>query len=176
MASGFLRVQHPSINYLISDPIRRMQMNAIVAKTLSLACTAAVMLSSIASGPAMAGGRPLHASLTGAAEVPPPGDPDGSGEAFITLNHGLGEVCFEIYVSNIAPATVAHIHEAPEGEAGPKRLDLTPPSNGFSQGCMTQVDQGLIKRMLQNPSGFYVNIHNADFVSPHGAIRGQLSK
>jgi hypothetical protein len=152
-----------------------MQMNTIIAKTLSLVCTA-VVLSSIVDGPATAGGRPLHANLTGAAEVPPPGDADGSGDAYITLNHGLGEVCFEIYVSNIAPATVAHIHEAPVGEAGPKRLDLTPPSNGFSQGCMTQVDKDLIQRMLKNPGDFYVNIHNAEFTSPKGAIRGQLSK
>jgi hypothetical protein len=153
-----------------------MQMNAIVVKTLSFACTAAFVLSSIASGPAMASGRPLHARLTGAAEVPPPGDSNGRGETFITLNYGLGELCFEIHVSNIAPATAAHIHEAPEGAAGPKRLDLTPPVNGFSQGCMTQVDQELLLKMLQNPSGFYVNIHNAEFVSPNGAIRGQLSK
>jgi hypothetical protein len=153
-----------------------MQMNTIAAKTLSVACTAAFVLASIASGTATAGGRPLHATLSGAEEVPPPGDADGAGEAYITLNHGLGEVCFEVYVSNIAPATAAHIHEAPEGKAGPKVLEFSPPSNGFSQGCMTGVSKDLIQRMLQNPSEFYVNIHNAEFVSPKGAVRGQLSK
>ncbi|MCA1850177.1 MAG: CHRD domain-containing protein, partial [Acidobacteria bacterium] len=41
------------------------------------------------------GGRRLTATLTGAAEVPGPGDPDGTGTAVITLNQGQNEVCFE---------------------------------------------------------------------------------
>jgi hypothetical protein len=32
----------------------------------------------------------------------------------------------------------------------------------------------LILEILQNPEGFYVNVHNADF--PAGAVRGQLSR
>ena len=47
-------------------------------------------------GEADTGGRPLTASLTGAAEVPGPGDPDGTGTALITLNQGQNEVCFEL--------------------------------------------------------------------------------
>jgi len=49
--------------------------------------------------------------LSGAAEVPGPGDTDGSGMATITLNPEQREVCFELTVSNIAPAAAAHIHE-----------------------------------------------------------------
>src|SRR5918994_2015232 len=52
-------------------------------------------------------GRPLTTTLTGAAEIPGPGDPDGTGAATITLNHGRAEVCFELTVANIAPATAA---------------------------------------------------------------------
>ena len=65
--------------------------------------------------PVVAGGRPLSTTLSGAAEVPGRGDPDGSGTATLTLNHGQGEVCFELTVSGIAPATAAHIHFAPAG-------------------------------------------------------------
>jgi hypothetical protein len=36
------------------------------------------------------GGRPVSAHLSGAAEVPGPGDPDGHGTALISLNPGLG--------------------------------------------------------------------------------------
>jgi hypothetical protein len=120
-----------------------------------------------------AGGRPLSTTLTGADEVPGPGDLDGSGEAFITLNHGRGEVCFQLSVSDIAPATAAHIHEAPAGVAGPVVVGLTPPTSGSSSGCVS-ADRDLIKDIIQNPADYYVNVHNAAF--PAGAVRGQLSK
>lgn len=120
-----------------------------------------------------AGGRPLEASLTGAAEVPGPGDPDGSGEAFLTLNQGRGEICFQLSGLDIAPATAAHIHRGPAGVAGPVVVGLAPPTSGFSSGCVS-VDRDLVKEIRQNPAGFYVNVHNAPF--PAGAIRGQLEQ
>jgi hypothetical protein len=119
------------------------------------------------------GGRPFETTLTGAAEVPGPGDPDGSGSAHLRLNQGQGEICFELSVSGIAPATAAHIHVAPAGVAGPVVVPLTPPTSGSSSGCAS-VDPELIKAIRQNPENYYVNVHNADF--PAGALRGQLSK
>jgi len=119
------------------------------------------------------GGRPLKTTLTGAAEVPGPGDPDGSGVAEITLNQGQGEICFELTVEGIASATAAHIHVGGVDVAGPVVVGLTPPTNGSSSGC-TNVDPDLIKAIRKNPASYYVNVHNADF--PAGAIRGQLSK
>lgn len=119
------------------------------------------------------GGRKLTATLTGAAEVPGPGDPDGSGTASIRLNQGQGEVCFELTVSNIAPATAAHIHEGAADVAGPVVVGLTAPTSGTSSGCVS-ASEDLIKRIRQNPENFYVNVHNAEF--PAGAVRGQLSK
>src|SRR5215207_10362710 len=120
------------------------------------------------------GGRRLTAALSGAAEVPGPGDPDGAGTAVITLNQGQGEVCFELTVSNIAAATAAHIHTGAAGAAGPVAVTLTPPAaGGSSKGCVS-ADAELIKNLRQNPENFYVNVHNADF--PDGAVRGQLSK
>jgi hypothetical protein len=119
-------------------------------------------------------GRPLSSALTGADEVPGPGDPDGSGEVVLTLNHGLGEVCFQLTVSDIAPATAAHIHVGPPGVAGPVVVGLTPPpTGGSSSGCVS-ADRDLIKDIIQNPDAYYVNVHNAPF--PAGAVRGQLSK
>jgi len=119
------------------------------------------------------GGRTFSTTLTGAAEVPIPGDPDGSGEAIITLNQGRGLVCFQITVADIAAATSAHIHEGAVGVAGPVVVGLTPPTSGFSSGCVT-ADPDLIKDIRQNPENYYVNVHNAEF--PGGALRGQLSK
>jgi len=120
------------------------------------------------------GGRPLDTSLTGAAEVPGPGDPDGSGTAHLTLNLGQGEVCFELTAANIAPATAAHIHVGAVGVAGPVVVGLTPPTSGSSSSCVTGVDPELIKAIQQHPENYYVNVHNTDF--PAGAMRGQLSK
>lgn len=119
------------------------------------------------------GGRPLATTLTGAAEVPGPGDPDGSGTAAITLNPGRGEVCFELVVTGIAPATAAHIHVAPAGTAGPVVVGLVPPTGGSSSGCVSAARE-LILAIIQNPENYYVNVHNA--VYPAGALRGQLSK
>jgi hypothetical protein len=122
------------------------------------------------------GGRPFSTALTGAAEAPGPGDPDGSGQADFTLNQGQGQVCFEITLADITlPATGAHIHVAPEGVPGPVVVPLTPPdASGSSSGCVEDVDRDLIKAIRQDPAGYYVNVHNADF--PDGAVRGQLSK
>ena len=119
------------------------------------------------------GGRPLTTTLAGAAEVPGPGDADGTGTASITLNHGQGEVCYELTVDKIAAANAAHIHIGAVDKAGPPVLNLTPPTNGTSKGC-APLDKEKIKDIVQNPANYYVNVHNAEF--PDGAVRGQLGK
>lgn len=138
--------------------------NRILAMALTLLAMSTLLV---------AGGRPFSTPLTGAEEAPGPGDPDGTGEVVMTLNHGQGEICFQLTVQNIAPATAAHIHRAPFGVAGPVVVGLAPPTSGFSSGCVS-VDRDLIKEIIQNPEDFYVNVHNAAF--PAGAVRGQLSK
>lgn len=120
-------------------------------------------------------GRKLSTSLTGAAEVPGPGDTDGTGSASIRLNQGQKQVCYELMVSNIATATAAHIHRGAIGVAGEVVVTLAAPAaSGKSNGCVENVSEDLIKEIRQDPSKFYVNIHNADF--PDGAVRGQLAK
>ena len=119
------------------------------------------------------GGRPLTTALTGAAEIPGPGDTDGTGTATITLNHGQGEVCFELTVDKIAAANAAHIHEGAVDKAGPPIANLTPPTTGTSKGCVP-LDKEKIKDIIQNPQNYYINVHNAEF--PDGAVRGQLGK
>jgi hypothetical protein len=121
------------------------------------------------------GGRKFTTTLTGAAEAPGPGDPDGSGTAFLSLNPGTGQVCFELSVSGIAlPASGAHIHVAPAGSPGPVVVPLTPPDeSGTSSGCVS-ASRELIIAIIQNPEAYYVNVHTTEF--PPGAVRGQLSK
>ena len=119
------------------------------------------------------GGRPLTATLTGAAEVPGPGDTDGAGTASVTLNPGKGQVCYELTVSNIGAANAAHIHSGGADVAGPVVVGLDAPASGSSKGC-ADLDKEKVKDIIQNPAKYYINVHNAEF--PDGAVRGQLSK
>jgi hypothetical protein len=121
-------------------------------------------------------GRPFELMLTGAAEVPGPGDPDGTGMARLWLNQGQGTISFEISVANITlPATGAHIHVGTATESGPVVVALTPPdASGYSSGEVI-VDADLIKAIRQNPANYYVNVHTLPLYGA-GAVRGQLSK
>jgi hypothetical protein len=119
------------------------------------------------------GGRPLTTNLTGAAEVPGPGDADGAGTFKVTLNPGQNQICYELAVSNIAVATAAHIHTGAADVAGPVLVTLKTPSDGPVKECV-ELDQEKIKLIIKKPGDYYVNVHNAEF--PGGAVRGQLSK
>jgi hypothetical protein len=145
-------------------------------KVILLVLVLVALLATIGSAAAANGGRRFSTTLTGAAEVPGPGDPDGSGTAVIRLNHGQGEVCWEITVSGITlPTTGAHIHVGTATEFGPVVVGLIPPGvSGSSSGC-TSADRDLIKAIIQNPENYYVNVHTVPLYAA-GAVRGQLSK
>ena len=129
-------------------------------------------LTSLAAAP----GLTFTTTLSGAAEVPGPGDPDGSGTTTLMFFPGREEVCFEISVSNITlPATGAHIHIGDVDEAGPVVVGLTPPDeSGTSEGCV-HADREVIVDIISNPEGYYVNVHTLPLYAA-GAVRGQLSR
>jgi hypothetical protein len=143
---------------------------------LVMAVSAAGALAAVAS--ADDGGRPFHTVLTGAAEAPGPGEPDGTGTASIQLNQGQGTVCFDLSWQNVDGTVFAgHVHVAPPGSPGPIVVPLF--SGSFAgtdsvSGCVENVDPELIKAIRQDPAAYYVNIHSTTF--PGGALRGQLSK
>jgi hypothetical protein len=138
---------------------------------ISLALALASLL--VLTGGALAGGRPISTDLTGAAEAPGPGDPDGSGTVSLTFNAGTGQVCYEFSVTGVAPLTAAHIHVAPAGSPGPVVIATPPTSPTGGSGCVT-APRELIVAILTNPSAYYFNVHNADFGA--GALRGQLGR
>jgi hypothetical protein len=113
------------------------------------------------------------ATLTGAAEVPGPGDPQGSGTVQVTLDPDKGEVCYELTVAHMPEATAAHIHAGAMGQEGPVKVTLDVPKSGAAKGC-ARADAALIQAIIQDPAGYYVNVHTAAF--PKGAVRGQLAK
>jgi hypothetical protein len=114
----------------------------------------------------------LVTNMTGAREVPGPGDPDGSGQATVKLNIHKQEVCYELEVWDIEPAVAAHIHVGRASVAGPVVIPLDPPTDGHSSGCATGVDKGLIRAIIRDPNLYYVNVHTPSY--PAGAVRGQL--
>lgn len=113
-------------------------------------------------------------ALSGAAEVPVPGDPDGTGSASITIDTANSQVCYTLFVQNLTlPAAAAHIHRGAAGEGGDVVVpfDFAPDATGNAVSCVV-VDAALLAEIAQNPAGFYVNVHTTDF--PDGAVRGQI--
>jgi CHRD domain len=120
------------------------------------------------------GGKPFKFNLTGAAEVPGPGDPDGTGTFSVTLNPGQNQVCYELSVANIAAPTAAHIHSGAVDKAGPVVLTLKTPTLTETAKDCGALDHEKVKAIMKNPEDYYVNVHNAEF--PDGAVRGQFKK
>ena len=124
--------------------------------------------------PAIAAQQPLatlHAKLTTA--VPGPGDPDGHGTAMVKVYKT--KLCYRLSVMNIKPATMAHIHKGAKGQTGPIVVPTDQSSfklpRPTSSGCEA-IPSALSMKLRQNPSNYYVNVHNKPY--PEGAIRGQL--
>jgi hypothetical protein len=131
------------------------------------------LLAMLALAPiASAGGQPFTTALEGENEIPT-GDLDATGTVTVTLNRGIGEVCWDISVAGLTlPATAAHIHPGAAGAVGSPIITLgAPGADGTSTGCTT-ADRALVKDIAKNPAEYYVNVHNSDY--PGGAARGQL--
>lgn len=135
----------------------------------------------------------LRAELDGSSEVASDsdaseivGDATGTGHASVFGVDGDAKtLCYVLSVSGIqlvpvAEGMAAHIHEGALGENGPVVAALAGPEDGNAADCLTEGEEGkfpmgktgIVQRILNNPEGFYVNVHNPQF--PDGAIRGQL--
>lgn len=128
----------------------------------------AILLLLLASMALSASAQSFSALLTGSAEFPGPGDPDGTGLAVVTIDGTT--VHYTVFHQGIGVPTLAHIHRGAAGTANPPVVDFN--VNTLLNGTVAGVSQSLINEIVANPSGFYVNVHTAEF--PNGAIRGQL--
>lgn len=140
-------------------------------KPSAAAFVVTVLLASAAAADSPNSGKKIQTEMTGAAERPGPGDPDGSGTATFAVHHSKGRICYELKVADIAPATAAHIHRAGPDAPGPVVVPLVAPTSGTSAACI-DVNPELARDIHHNAENFYVNVHNAEF--PGGAVRGQL--
>src|SRR5437762_1973409 len=108
--------------------------------------------------------------LNGANEFPGPGDSDGFGLAGFRIEGTT--VAYSIMVQHLTTPTASHIHRGAAGVAGPVVVTLATSFPGDRASGTVTISEALRDEIFGNPSGFYFNIHNAEF--PNGAIRGQL--
>jgi len=113
----------------------------------------------------------LSAPLTGGAT----GDNDGWGQAVIGLDDD--SVHYYIWVTDIAEPTASHIHTASAGQDGGIAVDLQASFSSAGSGSWVafgsvSTSAGTITSILDDPTAFYINVHNADHSA--GAVRGQL--
>jgi hypothetical protein len=114
--------------------------------------------------------------LTGAAEKPNPGDPEGVGVASVWIDPQAGRLCYALHVHGITlPATASHIHRGAPDAAGPVIIPfpVAPGENGTAAACTAGANTTVVQDVLANAGNYYVNVHTGDFAA--GAVRGQLA-
>ena len=157
-----------------------------LTKNTLLAATIATTLGLATTAQAGHTNHVLDAKLNGANMVGSMGDSDGKGYAHVFgIDGDPTTLCYVVQVHNIQTVPVkegmaAHIHEAGQGMNGQPVAVLAGPEDGDAADCLTEGEKGkfptgetgIVQRILNNPSDFYINVHNPEF--PKGAIRGQL--
>ena len=137
---------------------------------LALAVALGLVASLALAGITAAAETTLTAQLAGSAET----DEDGTGMATLVLDPDAGTACWEMTAEGIDPVTISHIHEGAEGVDGGVVVDLDLDGfEGTSEGCNEAAEADALQAIIDDPAGYYVNLHNEAF--PGGAIRGQLA-
>ena len=140
---------------------------------LSMALLAAALVTAALAVPAAAGQEFTTFRVT----LGPAGDPDGSGSAVLQTDAKDEAVCYEIHTQNVTtPITEAAIVNAETGavveliviDRGPDLVECVSVSR--FQGHARQE----IRRMGKDPSGYFLELYNAEHPSSPGAVRGQL--
>lgn len=114
----------------------------------------------------------LRATLSGP-EVS--GDPDGRGEATITVNSETNQIEMQINYSNIAAPTAVHIRDGATGLDGGIAATFFIDSAG--QGRLVATGSARpdhLARIVSSPEQYYLVIFNDEHVV--GALRGQLTR
>jgi hypothetical protein len=126
----------------------------------------AVLIASVLmlAGPSTAAPKRLTVTLKG----------HGSGTVVLTLDPVARKVCWNFKLQGVSPKpTSAHIHKGPANIAG---VIVVPLGAAFkTTGCITS-PSATIKKILSNPSGYHVNVHNARFPIPKWVLSGSLGK
>jgi hypothetical protein len=99
---------------------------------------------------------------------------EGGAHGFFSYTIDGDQFCYTLSVTKLtAPATMAHVHIAPQGIAGPVVIGLTVQNlTAFETSECKTVDPALLDAIAENPRAYYVNVHTATY--PGGEVRGQL--
>ena len=115
-------------------------------------------------------------NMTGAQEVPGPGDSDGLATGTLTIDDATGAISWSFAFSNILAPSDMHIH-GPGGSAGSFAGVFVNLGTATTGGLGTLISSTTTsttnaQAITGDPTDFYVNIHNSGFMA--GAVRGQL--
>lgn len=140
-------------------------------RALAIAGSLALLSVVVAAPAARAEEKVLTAAMTAAEETPP--GPDGAtGAATITIDEAKNTLCYDVsWSEEVGTPNAGHIHKGQKGLAGPAVVNFQLPDK--PKDCL-QVEAGVLKEIVADPGGHYVNIHNNEY--PAGAVRGQLQE
>ncbi|HEX6995244.1 MAG TPA: CHRD domain-containing protein [Gammaproteobacteria bacterium] len=115
----------------------------------------------------------LKASLSGPEAS---GDPDGRGEATLTIDRATGRIEARVTHSNIARPTAIHVRRGALGVDGNIVATFTIDSNRGNTlvGTGSARSEETLEQILAAPEEHYVVVLNDEFVV--GALRGPLHK
>jgi hypothetical protein len=138
------------------------------------------------------------ATLSPANEVPAISNVENTGSGNVTVTFNVtrdssgnvtaGTATFVVTLTGFpanTPINIAHIHAAPAGTNGGIVFNTTPSPTGdavvltngsgsFTKGGVSPADVATFNAIINNPSGYYFNVHST--LNPGGVARGQLVK
>lgn len=102
------------------------------------------------------------------------GDPDGSGEATVTLHPEENRVEVRLTYSNIAAPTALFLRRGATGLDGNilMPIEIESDQGGTIVGQRTSAMPGVVEKVAASPSEYYLVVMNEEH--PVGALRGQL--
>ncbi len=163
---------------------------------LAVAGLAAISCSNSSTSPSSStSSKPTFtATLLPANENPPISNAEQSGSGTATVvfdvtkdsagNITGGTASFSVSLSGFpagTPINIAHIHQAPAGTNGPiifstslaaGEVTLSNGSGSFTKIGIAPPDSATFQAIVNNPAGFYFNVHST--LNPNGVARGQL--
>jgi hypothetical protein len=151
-------------------------------RVMTSTAVAAVVVLFVLTCTARAAVTTYNVTMTGAKELPSPGDPDAIVTGTLALNNGTGSgttgsATVNLTMSNLDfPLTLWHIHTGGPTQSGAPFIDFGNPetfrSGNILSGTITNLSAANVTTVQANPNGFYFNIHNGPFGA--GAVRDQV--